>query len=520
MNVSSAISSKDIRAISKISREVISEPKYDFEYSFCSLVSNTSLYMRMLSSFEAAGFDDKACEFLFINNTSSNQGDGYTGLNRMIAHARGKYVVLCHQDLLAIDSKEALDKRLAELKAIAPDWGVAGNAGGDANGVLQIRITDKFTCNNHPESTPVKVCSLDENFIILRSDALLGFSSDLKGFHLYGTDIVTQAMLRGRSTWVIDYHLEHLGSATVNQSFEQCLTAIHNKYRKSFRSRTLSTTSARVAIGKQSLSAWMWHARLRRKLGNEKLHKFGSKAARSLKSFIEKVLVIGKGNKYILDGVTYSVGKHAPFQVRKALRRGKYELSERNLVNKWLPKNMPVIELGGSYGIVSTIIRGHINADQILTIVEANPDLIPFGKMNVSQKSKDDNVVFINAAVTHSSEKEVPFDVTVSVLNSSIAAKSDNTIQVPTISLDSILENQSEDSSYCLVCDIEGAEFGLFENSQRALSKCHIAIIEVHPDFFYGIGKSVSDFYQVLSSLDFEVVDEAANVIVVKKLRG
>jgi FkbM family methyltransferase len=517
MDVSSATDSADIRAIKKTSREVVSEPTYDFEYSFCSLVSDPSLYMRMLSSFEAAGFDNKSCEFLFINNSSSNQGDGYTGLNRMIAHARGKYVVLCHQDLLAIDSKAVLDKRLAALETIAPDWGVAGNAGSDANGVLQIRITDKFTCNNHPETTPVKVSSLDENFIILRSEALLGFSCDLQGFHLYGTDIVTQAMLRGRSTWVIDYHLEHLGNATVNQSFEQCLTAIHNKYRKSFRSRTLDTTSARVAIGRQSLSAWLWHARLRRKLGNEKLYKFGSKAAVSLKSFIEKVLVIGKGNKYLLDGVSYSVGKHAPFQVRKALRRGQYEHSERDLVKKWLPKDMPVIELGGSYGIVSTIIRGHINPDQTLTIVEANPDLIQFGKINVAQKSTGDNVVFINAAVTHSSEKEVSFDVTASVLNSSIATKSDNTIQVPTISLDSILEGQSEECTYSLVCDIEGAEYGLFENSQQALSRCHIAIIEVHPDFFYGIGKSVSDFYQVLSTLGFEIVDEAANVIVAKK---
>lgn len=518
MNVNSTVNNTELPAVRKISREIVSEPNYDFEYSFCSLVSDTSLYKRMLSSFETVGFDDNTCEFLFINNTSNNQGDGYTGLNRMIAHAKGKYVVLCHQDLLAIDSRETLDKRLAELEAIAPDWGVAGNAGGDANGELQIRITDKFTCNNHPKCAPVQVSSLDENYIILRSDALLGFSCDLQGFHLYGTDIVTQAMLRGRSTWVIDFHLEHLGNATVDQNFEQCLAAIHNKYRKSFTSRTLDTTSARVAIGKQSFRAWIWHARLRRKLENGRMRSFGSKTSKSIKTLIEKALSIGKGNKYLLDGATYCVGPHAPYQVRKALRRGIYEQSERNLVKKWLPKNLPVIELGGSYGIVSNTIRCHINADQVLTIVEANPALIPFGKMNVALENTSDNVVFINAAVTHSSEKEVPFSVTTSVLNSSISTENESTIQVPAISLNSILESQFVDESYSLICDIEGEEFEVFENNHDVLSKCHIAIIEIHPAVFYEKGKTVSEFYQHLISIGFEIVDEDANVIVAKKI--
>ena len=37
-----------------------------------------------------------------------------------------------------------------------------------------------------------------------------------------------------------------------------------------------------------------------------------------------------------------------------------------------------------------------------------------------------------------------------------------------------------------LVCDIEGAELELVKDDAGALSRCHLAIIEMHPDVFAG----------------------------------
>jgi hypothetical protein len=70
------------------------------------------------------------CEYLFIDNSLSNDVDAFQGYNRFLAEAKGKYIILCHQDIeLIADRRDVLDKRLAELEKADPDWGLCGNAG-------------------------------------------------------------------------------------------------------------------------------------------------------------------------------------------------------------------------------------------------------------------------------------------------------------------------------------------------------------------------------------------------------
>ena len=57
-------------------------------FSFCTLVSSTALYRQMTATMAAAGFRSDDCEYLYLDNTAGNVGDGYRGLNRMLFHCR------------------------------------------------------------------------------------------------------------------------------------------------------------------------------------------------------------------------------------------------------------------------------------------------------------------------------------------------------------------------------------------------------------------------------------------------
>ena len=186
-------------------------PAGEPRYAIGTLVSNRQQYDAMLASFRAHGFGDNDCEYLFIDNTSEPQTDAYRGLTALLNAARAPIVILCHQDVRMLeDDRAVLDQRLSALSQTDPAWALAGNAGGVAPGRLALRITDPHGANQNIGQFPERVTTLDENFIIVRRDARVGFSRDLEGFHFYGADICLNAGLAGYSAYVIDFHLEHL----------------------------------------------------------------------------------------------------------------------------------------------------------------------------------------------------------------------------------------------------------------------------------------------------------------------
>ena len=54
----------------------------------------------MLQSFFSQGFDEEICEFIYIDNSTQNTFEAYAGLNRFLREAKGKYIIICHQDIL------------------------------------------------------------------------------------------------------------------------------------------------------------------------------------------------------------------------------------------------------------------------------------------------------------------------------------------------------------------------------------------------------------------------------------
>ncbi len=229
------------------------EPKRR-QFTIATLVNNWAHYDEMLASFDEAGFSRDDCEFLFVDNTVPNQTCAYRGLNRLLAEAQGAYVIMCHQDVRLVgDGRYELEKRLAELDARDPAWALAGNAGGVAAGQLALRISDPHGRNLHVGPMPIKVMSLDENFMVTKRSARLCFSNDLSGFHFYGADICLVADVLGYTAYVVDFHLEHLSAGFKSSSFAEMEEAFRNKWCRALRPRWLQTTCSLLALSGDTL---------------------------------------------------------------------------------------------------------------------------------------------------------------------------------------------------------------------------------------------------------------------------
>lgn len=219
------------------------------DFSIATLVNDLAQYAAMRASFEAGGFDAASSEYLFIDNTGTEQTCAFRGLNAMLDAARGRYVILCHQDVrLLTDTSDTLRNRLAALEQMDPSWALAGNAGGVSPGKLAIRITDPHGANRHVGILPARVMSLDENFIVVRRTARIGFSQDLSGFHFYGADICLNADIMGYSSYVIDFHLAHLSAGNKTLAFDEMETRFRAKWSRALAPRWMQTTCSLVRL--------------------------------------------------------------------------------------------------------------------------------------------------------------------------------------------------------------------------------------------------------------------------------
>lgn len=208
-------------------------------YTIATLVNDEMQYGAMLTSFRAGGFVEPEVEFLAARAAPSAP----QGLNALLAAANGSFVVLCHQDVrLIADGRDVLDRSLADLADHDPTWALAGNAGGVSPGCLAMSITDPHGRGRRLGSLPARAMSLDENFIVVRTEAGLRFSRDLDGFHLYGADICLVADVLGWSAWVIDFHLEHLSPGRKDHTFTAAERRFRAKWSRALRPRWMQTT--------------------------------------------------------------------------------------------------------------------------------------------------------------------------------------------------------------------------------------------------------------------------------------
>lgn len=246
--------------------EVDSVDRYKYEFSFCTLVTDILEYEGFISTCENKGFNENNSEFLYIDNSESNKYDAYSGINKLISLSSGKYIIICHQDIRFLyDDINKLRKCIANINILDYSWGVLGNAGATGwQSKLHIRITDPLCENVSTSSFPIKVKSLDENFLLVRNGLNIGVSNDLNGFHLYGADICLQADIRGSTCYVIDFHLKHLSRGYLSPSFYICEDNLIKKYSKILQDRYIKTTCTIVFISKSAIKNKIFNSVIKR----------------------------------------------------------------------------------------------------------------------------------------------------------------------------------------------------------------------------------------------------------------
>jgi hypothetical protein len=242
----------------RVRRADIAASASEIVYSICTLVTRSDEYLEMVASFERLGFGGDDCEFLYLDNTPENKFDGYAGTNIFLNVARGTYIILCHQDITLVDDdRPKLDAVLQQLTRADENWAVCGNAGGAYLGRLVVRISDPYGKNRKIGQFPAQVCSVDENFIVVRRSARLALSSDLHGFHFYGTDLCLIADILGHSCYVIDFHLMHKSAGSRDEAYFSAKRRFAEKYRKAFRPRFVQTASTFIYVSGRA-SLWRW----------------------------------------------------------------------------------------------------------------------------------------------------------------------------------------------------------------------------------------------------------------------
>lgn len=235
-------------------RKISKEENYRYQYSICTLVNKLPEYHEMVESFKKAGFSEEDCEFLYADNTERNEFEAYAGINSFLNEALGKYVIICHQDILITkDNRVKLENQLNLVSGIDANWGVLGNAGVNNMYNMSYVITRSDLHTYQEGLLPSKVQSLDENFLLLKASANLAVSGNLAGFHMYGTDICLIAECLGYSAYAIDFNMIHKGTGLVDESFYRLSDSIQEKYTHFFRGRYIRSTITRFYLSSNPL---------------------------------------------------------------------------------------------------------------------------------------------------------------------------------------------------------------------------------------------------------------------------
>ncbi len=190
---------------------------------------------------------------------------------------------------------------------------------------------------------------------------------------------------------------------------------------------------------------------------------------------------------YKYDEVITTSGIKVPFipeiitpKIEKPMRNNRYEKGELKGLRANVQAGDRVLELGGGIGLISTAAAQKDGVGQVTTI-EANPRIIPVIR-ETHRLNGIRGVDLRNGVVSSGSGENVDFYIRKDFWASSMEPDSRPYEAVESLPNFDIRDLVGELKPTVIVCDIEGAELGLFDKVD--LSGVRMVILELHPKVY------------------------------------
>lgn len=163
------------------------------------------------------------------------------------------------------------------------------------------------------------------------------------------------------------------------------------------------------------------------------------------------------------------------FRARFLLHR--YEVPERILTRKHIPRDATVLELGGCLGVISCLVNRRLADPRRHVVFEPHPLIVPYLEANRARNCCGFQVrqQVIARASTATFYRRDP-----SIAGSSTVRIGRLKIEVPTTTVERV-ERETGFAFDSLVIDIEGGEHLFFTENMGLAQRLRVAIVEFHP---------------------------------------
>jgi FkbM family methyltransferase len=225
-----------------------------------------------------------------------------------------------------------------------------------------------------------------------------------------------------------------------------------------------------------------------------------------------QVLYKGRKTEVRLNQCVFNLSGVTNGSIRIELMTNKYESAERRAVVRYLRRDMPVVELGGSMGVVACVTNKLLQNPTRHVVVEANPLAIP--QLELNRKLNGCQFEVVNRAIAYGTSS-VTFSPSSDLAGSSITRAGDQApVTVSTVGLADLVRDRGF-GRFNLVCDIEGLEYDLVCQEADVLKQADTVILETHARY---IGEE--KFRMMMAKLDelgFRIVEQIGFVLVLQQ---